>query len=271
MVEASCQLLHWGHHRPLLHHSWFLLQAIRCPREHQSVALNSSFSTHYTPNLIAIQITAASFSQQHPHSWLDSIPAQEKYARNFRFLEAKDQRQRIGGFHQGRTLPTSLRRTAYCTYPACPRYLDPKPGSYTRRLYQSQGTGVWVGSFIGAPGLGVIPSSLPHKYTLGVNLKYQKDLVFYGQKNIFWKQLLPSFLRACQFLIIFDDHNATGSDSMLIIHSQWSMTYVTYINQPILYPTPLLPIEAKFLSKARGSSSPWTCLNKSTCSKTLVR
>jgi hypothetical protein len=52
---------------------------------------------------------------------------------------------------------------------------------------------------------------------------------------------------------------------MLIIHSQWSMTYVAHICTPPPPPPPLLPIEAKFLSKAR--CSPWACLNKSTCLK----
>lgn len=150
MVEASCQLLHWGHHRPLLHHSWFLLQAIRCPREHQSVALNSSFSTHYTPNLIAIQITAASFSQQHPHSWLDSIPAQEKYARNFRFLEAKEIKDKgAGGFiRAGHYLP------AYDVPPTVPTLLaldtwilnpDPIPGAFTRARVPACG---WAPSLV---------------------------------------------------------------------------------------------------------------------------
>lgn len=141
-----------GHHRSLPHHSWFLLQT---PSDvlvniHQSVALNSSFSTlyHITPNLIAIQITAASFSPKHPHSWLDLIPAQERMHESFDFLKPKRLQTKERGVSSGPDItyqPTTY-RLLYIPWWAS------IPVTYTRLPYRCPGTGVWVAPLIGRPG-----------------------------------------------------------------------------------------------------------------------
>lgn len=141
--EASCQGL-----QGIIDHSHIIL-ASSCKHPpmvlvniHQSVALNSPFSTLYhTPNLIAIQITAASFSPQHPHSCLDLIPAQERMHETFDFLKPKRLKTKERGVSSGPDItyqPTTYRLLWIPWWSSI-------PGAYTRLLYPCQGTGVWVG------------------------------------------------------------------------------------------------------------------------------